>query len=126
MREGGASSIASACCTLGYVLHFLLTGSLRHGSGAPLRAGEKPSGVERISVDAEIAISGLTKADPDSRLGPAGFLRTTWASSVSDAAQQGGAAEVLPKEIHGELNAWFDAFTYQSLCSKLELMNTEG
>lgn len=131
VREGAPRSIASALCTLGYILHFLLTGCLHPDSGAPLQEGGDSSSAKRISVDAALAIAGLTKADPAQRLDPSEFLKTAWLSSSqvhinqSDKRASSTLEKVLPQGSHEGLNAWLDTFTYESLRSKLELMRED-
>lgn len=86
LHDGGKRSIASAMCSLGYLIHFLIVGRPR---GEPVaRSHSKNSndsqasrGVEQISVDAELAIAGLTRTDPLARLSPAAFLRCAWLST---------------------------------------------
>ena len=140
LRDGANRTIASAMCTLGYVLHLLLAGSPRHdptGGGASAGAGgagsgggspskkAPPKGLEHISVDAELAIAGLTRADPSARFSPAAFLRCAWlveGDAAAAAAKLGGRVEAPLSRAHDELNAWYDAYLHDTLSARLELM----
>eukprot|EP00966_Prymnesium_polylepis_P277330 6407983-Prymnesium_polylepis.1 len=56
-------------------------GSPRANGAAPKESSSRrqPSrGLEHISVDAEIAVAGLTRADPAMRMSAAAFLRCDW------------------------------------------------
>ena len=136
LRQGGSRSIASAMCTLGFVLHLLLAGTLRHepaassasegtgGGGSPSKKAP-PKGLEHISVDAELAIAGLTRADPSARLSPAAFLRCAWivdGDAAAAAAKLGGRVDPPLLQAHEKLNAWYDAYLHDTLSARLELM----